>query len=269
VSTNARRHDPVADAIDYFPLDHYQRPGIYRRRIRIVTSPGRARADLEDDPHRYGVVVEHDGEHVTAVQGIALRTPWSLCRDAVNVLDRLVGMALSPDPQEVFRHTDGRSQCTHLFDLAGLAIAHAARGTAQRQYDIETPCLDMSQPREALLSVDGEPRLAWTLQRTAIVGPAPFAGQDLRSMMPWAKARFIDRDTLEAVMVLRRAVFISGSRIYDLDRIPDAAATGHVSGACYVYQHGVAEHAAREWGSTRDFGDSPQALLADLAISEG
>jgi hypothetical protein len=262
--TARTRSDPVADAIDYFPLEHYQRPGIYRRRIRISTAPGQARADLEDDPHRYGVIVIHDGEHVSAVQGIALRTPWSLCRDAVNVLDRLAGMALSPDPQQVYRHTDGRSQCTHMFDLAGLAIAHAARGTAQRQYDIELPCLDTRTPREARLSVDGRERLVWELQRTTILGPEPFAGQDLRSMMPWVKARFVDRDTLEAVMVLRRAVFISGNRMFDMDRMAHAAATGHVSGACFVYQHGVAERAAREHGSTLDFGATPQALLADL-----
>ncbi len=267
MTTRTTRRDLVADAIDYFPLDHYERPGIYRRRIRIVTSAGRARADLEDDPHRYGVIVDHDGEHVTGVQGIALRTPWSLCRDAVKVLGRLVGMPLSPDPQEVFRHTDGRQQCTHLFDLAGLAIAHAARGIPQRQYDIEVPCADTHSLREARLCVDATERLVWILQRTAIIGPQPFGGQDLRSMMPWAKTRFVDRDTLEAVMVLRRAVFISGSRTYDLDRMHDAAATGHVSGACYVYQHGVAEHAMRERGSTLDFGATPQALLADLEAS--
>ena len=256
--------DPVADAIDYFPLEHYQRPGIYRRRIRITTAPGLARADLEDDPHRYGVIVKHDGQSVAAVQGLALRTPWSLCREAVSVLDRLVGMALSPDPQEVYRHTDGRAQCTHMFDLAGLAVAHAARGTSQRQYDIEMPCLDTRAPRQACLSVDGQERLVWTLERSAILAPKPFAGQDLRTMMPWAKARFIDRDVLEAVMVLRRAVFVSGNRMYDMDRMTDAAATGHVSGACYVFQPGVAERAARVQGSTLDFGRTPQALLSDL-----
>ena len=87
---------------------------------------------------------------------VALRTPWTLCRGAVNVLDRLVGMPLSADPQAVYRHADGRAQCTHLFDLAGLAISHAARGIAERQYDVEVPCLDPRAPREALLSVDGQ-----------------------------------------------------------------------------------------------------------------
>jgi len=256
--------DALADAIDYFPLDHYQRPGIYRRRIRISTAPGRARADLEDDPHRHTVIVEHDGDVVTAVQGLAPRTPWTLCRGAVNMLQRLVGMALSPDPQAVYRHSNGRAQCTHLFDLAGLAVAHAARGTAQPQYDVELPCFDTATPRQARLWVDGQERLVWTLQRTAILAPAPFAGHDLRHLMHWAKSRFIDRDLLEAVMVLRRAAFISGNRFYDMDRFSDAADTGHVSGACFVFQHGVAERAVRERGSTLDFSATAQPLLADL-----
>jgi hypothetical protein len=106
--------------------------------------------------------------------------------------------------------------------------------------------------------------LAWRLLRTTIQAPAAFAGQDLRHMMPWVKARFIDRDLLEAVMLLRRAVFISGNRMYDLDRMPRADATGHVSGACFVYQRGVAERALRVPGSTLDFGATPGRLLADL-----
>ena len=52
--------------------------------------------------------------------------------------------------------------------------------------------------------------------------------------------------------------------MYDMDRMTTAAATGHVSGACHVFQPGVAEHALRERGSTLDFGATPQALLADL-----
>jgi hypothetical protein len=237
---------------------------VYRRRIRIATSPGFARADLEDDPHRHGVLVEHDGVRVIAVSGTALRTPWSLCRGAVKVLDRFAGMALSADPQAVYRHTDGRAQCTHLCDLAGLAISHAERGIAERQYDIEVPCIDTRAPRDVLLRVDGRERLAWTVQRTTIVSPGGYAGQDLRTMMPWVKQHIGDRDEFEAVIVLRRAVYTSGNRMYDMDRMTTAAATGHVSGACHVFQVGVAERAQRERGSTLDFSATPQALLADM-----
>jgi hypothetical protein len=262
---NATTHDdPVADAIDYFPLEHYQRPGLYRRRIRIATSPGEARADLEDDPHRYGVIVRHDGECITAAEGIALRTPWDLCRKSTGMLGLLAGMPLSPDAQAVYRHSNGRAQCTHLFDLAGLAAAHAARGTTKREYDIEVPCIDPDEPRRARLRVDGREVLRWTLERNSIVAPEPFSGQDVRTVMPWAKSRFIHRDTLEAVMVLRRAIFVAGNRMFDMDRMARASSTGHVDGACYVFRRGVADLARRVRGSTLDFGDAPGRLLADL-----
>jgi hypothetical protein len=261
--------DPVLAAIDWFPYERYERPGIYRRRIRIAIAPGHARADLEDDPHRHGVRIEHDGARVTAVHGAALRTPWTLCRGAVDVLHRLHGMALSPDPQAVYRHADGRAQCTHLFDLAGLAVAHAARGIAERQYDAEVPCVDPQADREVCLRVDGEERLVWSLHRTTIVAPAPYAGQDLRTLMPWAKRHIADRDLFEALIVLRRAVYTSGHRMHDMDDMRTAAATGHVRGTCHVFQPGVAELAVRERGSTLDFGPAASSLLADDPRTDG
>jgi hypothetical protein len=255
--------------IDCFPLDHYQRPGVYRRRVRIETRPGQARAELEDDPHRYGVTLQHHDRRVSAVEGRALRTPWSLCGEAVRMLDRLLGMPLSPDPQQVYRHSDGRAQCTHLVDLAGLALAHAARGIARRQYDIDVPCLDPASERQANLRVDGQLFLRWTLQQTRIVAPQAHAGQDLGSMMPWAKAQITDPDEFEAVIVLRRAVFTAGNRFYQMDRMSRASDTGHVVGACYVFQHGVADRALRRIGSTLDFSAGPDALLSDLEQAPG
>src|SRR5690606_20541627 len=51
--------------------------GAYRRSLLIVTrEPGVVVADLEDDFHRFRVVLEHDGARVTAVSGEGLRTPW-------------------------------------------------------------------------------------------------------------------------------------------------------------------------------------------------
>lgn len=250
--------------VDYFPLDRYERPGIYRRRVRISTGPVWARAEMEDDPHRYGLTLQHDGDGVTAIEGRALRTPWTACRESVAMLDRIVGMPLSPDPQQVYRHTNGRAQCTHLFDLAGLAVAHAARGIAAREYDAEVPCVDPGARRDAVLRRDGHEVLRWTLQRNAIVAPALFAGQDVGWMMPWAKVRFVDRDSLEAVHVLRRAVFVSGNRFYDMDRMARASDTGHVRDACYVFREGVAQRAERAGGSTLDFSERPERLLADV-----
>lgn len=239
-------------------------PGIYRRCIRIATSGKEARADLEDDLHRYAVMIEHDGACVTAIQGLPVRVPWSLCPQSVKALDRLIGMPLSPNPLAVFRHTDGSQQCTHMFDLAGLAIAHATRGTRLRQYDIEAPYLQEKGARSLSLRRDGREILNWTIDGTTLLAPEAFAGHDIKRMSAWAESAFPDPDNFEAIVILRRSVLISKARLHDWDIFPTAADTNHGTGACYVFQPGVQERAARMFGTAREFTDAPEQMLSDL-----
>jgi hypothetical protein len=173
-------------------------------------------------------------------------------------------MPLTSDPLAVYGFTNGRAQCTHMFDLAGLAIAHAARGTRLRQYDVEVACFNPRGRQTVRLLRDGVPALEWKVERTRIVAPFPYAGHDLRAMMPWVEETFTQADDFEAIVVLRRGVYISGARAWDLDTLPVAASTGHVSGACYVFQPERAGEAVRVMGSTRDFTHLPERLLADL-----
>lgn len=79
--------------------------GPFRRRIRVrATSPGEVRADLEDDFHRFGVVVYHEGKTITGIETSALSgTP---------LVERFTQIAKVANP---------RANCTHLFDLSGLA----------------------------------------------------------------------------------------------------------------------------------------------------
>lgn len=238
-------------------------PGVYRRRIRIAAEDGAVRADLEDDPHRLGVRIGHDGRHVTAAAGTTHRTPWSLCPDSAGRLERLVGMALAPTPLAVHGHTPGQQQCTHMFDLAGLAIAHAARGVPARQYDAAVTVASAEAPRQARLQRDGREVLWWTVDGTTIIAPAPFAGRDLRSLLAWAETACDGADAFEAVVVLRRAVHISSARLMDLDDIPSAASLDRYGGACFVFQPERAAGSSRNRGSTRDFTHAPDALLRD------
>lgn len=243
---------------------HQHRPGIYRRRILIRGGPGWTHADMEDDPHRYGVRLRHDGERVVAIEDLPLRTPWTLCRAAAAQIRKLVGMPLSPDPTAVFRHADPGRQCTHVFDTAGLAVAHAARGTVRRDYEIEAPYWQADGPRELILHRDGAEVLRWTVDDRRIVAPQAYAGRDWQKLLNWARETLVHRDDFEAVVVLRRAAMISGSRTVTLDPLANAAETGHVDNACYVFQPDVAPLARRIVGSTRDFTDARELLLADL-----
>lgn len=241
------------------------RPGVYRRHVRTRAEAGIVHADMEDDSHRFGVSVRHDGCTVTAVEGRSIRAPWTLCAGALDMLPELVGMPLAPSPLAAGDFTDQKSQCTHLFDLAAIAISHAARGIAGRDYRVEAPWYLLDVARTMTLCRDEKAVLEWTLDRDRILAPEPYAAVGVRPMLVWAKQTLADPDAIEAVFIMRRAVLISASRLMDLDQLPTAAATGHGIGACYVHHPDRIALARRNLGSSRDFTESPEGLLADLA----
>jgi hypothetical protein len=241
----------------------FQCPGIYRRRLQITTEPGRAFALLEDDPHCYRVTVDHDGERITAVHADTIRIPWSACRKASHQLDQLIGLPLERTATGARELTDPSQQCTHMLDTAVLAIAHAARGIQQRRYDISVECFDTDVPQRVELQVDGitvfEGAIISVIENlrshAEFLEPADMRGISAKRLYQWAQTRFTDEDQLELMWVLRRALYISGSRTQDLDDKTFAIETNPGFGACYVYQPGIAESARRVPGMTRDLTD--------------
>jgi len=235
---------------------------MFRRRIilRSQFSPAQARvrAVLEDDFHHFRVeLVSIDGV-VSKISASAPRRPYSLCGQAVEKLDLLLGMKLSPIAHEVTRVTDPAEQCTHLFELCGLAIAAAARGTARRQYDIEVPPR-VDQRTQARLSRDGVALLAWDVLDTVIQGPAPYTGMDLyQGMARWALGTLAPEEA-EAALVLRRATGISKGRGMNLDAQVHARPSAH----CFSQQPRRALQALRMVGSTWDFAAAPERLCMD------
>jgi hypothetical protein len=243
--------------------------GPYRRRVRMVAvEPDAVVADLEDDFHRFRVTVHHDGNRVVDVRGEGLRFPWSTCADAAGQLHELDGMPLSTRCSAVAHHGDPRANCTHMFDLAGLAVAHAARGGERRQYDVELPpTVDgRTTPR---LWRDGELTLAWTLDSAPGVGRGlvdpvpPFDAAPWRGgFMRWADAT-LEPDEAEAAIVLRRACEIGMGRGMDLDRLERAEQlAGVMLGVCYTMRPGTIAVALRNKLTARDFAEHPDALLS-------
>src|SRR5262245_35058811 len=111
--------------------------GALRRRIDIATSPGEARAVLEDDFHNFRVRIRHGDGVVLSAESEAPRHPNALCPTAGLRLSELVGMRLDASSVAAHIHTDPTHQCTHQLDLAGLAIAAAANDLAARTYEME------------------------------------------------------------------------------------------------------------------------------------
>jgi len=239
--------------------------GVYRRVFLLVGDEARVVADMEDDFHRFRVTLAHDGARVTEVRAEAFRTPWSECSGATAVLRGLEGIPLSVRPRAAAAHADPRANCTHLFDLAGLAVAHAATRRARRRYDVEIPDRRAGRTR-ARLARDGAPLLDWEVEGTDVLSPPPYAGRTLRggSFLLWAE-RSLDPETAEAAIALRRACFISVGRARDLDAAHDAGVyLSMAPGSCFTMTAGVAERALRNRGATLEFTQRPELLLGDL-----
>jgi hypothetical protein len=254
--------DAERTGVTHFP------DGSYRRRLRtVVTAPGVVEGGLEDDFHHFSVRLEHDGTLVQAVTARAHRWPWTTCPDAAGPLHALEGMELSPRCLAPGDVADPKQNCTHMFDLAGLCVAHAARGGETgtiRQYDIAIPAAAQGgRPTVVTCLRDGQVAHEWTLEGRRCVAPEPYASAPWRGgFLRWADETF-DPEEAEAVIVLRRACDIGMGRGMDLDAV-DAAQEMEplMLGVCYTMQPAQIRVGLRAKGTVRDFDADPDALLA-------
>ena len=236
--------------------------GCFRRAIRILAEPGKAYAEVEDDFHHFAVEIRHDGAHVTETQGRAIRHPWSLCPMAADALQSLRGLPVTTDPTAIYRYIDPRLQCTHMFELAGLAVTQAARGSGARRYDATVD--DETEGEIAVeLRLDGAALARWRLLNGVIVEPLERRGQRPAAYRSAVLAD-LPHDEAEQLLILRRVIGLGAARGIDIDQFPTAASMDR-GAACFVFRQGVAEHATRSYGSTRDFSTGPGPLAEGLA----
>src|SRR4051794_23437907 len=147
----------------------------YRRRIRVRTvEPGVVLSEMEDDFHFFVVTLRHDGTTVSSVDAESKRWPWSTCPSAADPLRELAGMPLAERFTAAAQWANPRLNCTHQFDTACYAITAAARGTAERVYDLEIPRRDFETGEtRTRCFVDGALALEWNISWTGIDDPQP------------------------------------------------------------------------------------------------
>jgi hypothetical protein len=256
----------VSDPDDLPAREDYGR-GRYRRCIVLEARGREVRGELADDFHHFAVRVVHDGARATAVEGEDVRVPWVTCPGAVAPLRRMEGAPLGRSLADLERHTDARAQCTHLHDLACLALAHAARveagGAARRRYDVAVPDR-VGGVAEATLARDGAPLSTWRIEGSALTGATPSAldGMPLRGAGFRAHLRGLDDDLAEAAWVFRRAVFIALGRQHDFDRMEGAWRFARLVGpSCHTFDPARVDRAHRVLGSVRDFSASAEGIL--------
>lgn len=269
----------IADAPSTKDRTKPRSSGVFRRHIRVVTTPTEAHADLEDDFHRFGVDIVHDGTKLIQVTGRELRTPWNTCRHAGGMLKVLNGAPLRDNATDFSRQQDSHLHCTHMYELVALASGMILRGVPRRDFATAAP-YPIGAETHAVLWRDGEQYIHWIITRDqgvredytaayksdTIIAPPLFAGHRISRLMPWAKEH-LDPDMYEAVYVLRRAVGLSTGRFLDLDtseHLHPRDMFAHKSGDCFTFQTENEPSTRRIVGSTLDFTDTPELLLQDL-----
>lgn len=248
----------------------------YRRVIDIVGHDACAvTAWLEDDFHLFGVQVRHDGGKIVAIEVASPRAPFSTCPAASAKLRPLIGQALLPRASDIGALIDMRTQCTHMFDLAGLAIAAASAGRPHRHYELmvtdRTPVPAQRRPQtgacQAILWRDGAEVLNWRIDgQTIRLASGDHSLQ--RGFRAWTEGLPVDE--AEAWLVLRRGIGVAAGRVVNLDDTVFAGDIG-LPALCHTYSPDQMNVARRNIGSRRDFSAGSGGMLggADNSVFEG
>lgn len=251
-------------SIKEFPANPNYGSGCFRRRIRLVGGQNCVIAELEDSCHGFRAVVHHDGQWITSLDAQTLRIPFNTCAGATRPIQALVGVAVGSDPKSINDAVNPFSNCTHLFDLSVLAIAHAARGQLTRIYDVVVTDEQGNEPADAIVYLDNREVLRFKTRQWELLGPPELRGKPLfRGFAAWANDYF-QGDEREAAFVLQKGYFVSSARRIDSQKIEGSRGTDypHIPGACHTYSAAVIEQAVRLPATIRDFSDCPEQLLS-------
>ena len=184
------------------------------------------------------------------------RAPWDSCPGArAVVIDSFSGLpltrALAPQAK--------RANCTHLYDLAALAGAHAL-DTAALTYD-----LAVSDPVAgevaSQLARNGEVLFDWRLRDRVLMAPEPLSGVPLAGLRDWIAG--LAPDMAEAARALQWASMIAIGRSMTRER---RGQTDNKPPNCYSFQPERLIHATLN-GEQLDFSTSGRELLAGFDAS--
>ena len=239
-------------ALDRFPPNPDYGAGVFRRRMTLAGRVGEVAGELFDDFHHMRCGLAHDGEAVTAIAGEVLRFPFSTCAGADIALQELVGMRLDAGAD---LHREGRAQrnCTHLFDLAALAIDFAPAQGA-RVIEIEIADARAGGPVTARAWLDDTLIHDWHIADETIC--VPFGGRSLfGGFAPWARTQFAG-EALQAALQIQKSALVARGRRYIVDRGGgDLTDEPERVGSCFSFSEANFPVARRLIGYARNLRD--------------
>jgi len=211
--------------------------GLCRRLVRIDVADGVISAHLSDTFHEMCCRIWHDGQSVLAIEGTSIRVPTTACPGAVAVLQELVGTPLTASGQHFYGGGRARHHCTHLYDLAVLAIRHATGPAGTTCYDAQVPD-ETDRPVEISVMRDGVKVHRWTVREGVILDPPALAGRTLdKGFAAWAADAFASHE-LDAATILARTWLIAIGRRFLIDEAAGERIdiNTEMIGRCFAYQ---------------------------------
>ena len=255
--------DRSGDPVSELPGAPLLPPQVLERTITLSARSGHVEGRVEDNVHDFSVAIAHDGIQVQDITGGAHRVPWTSCPFAVQALNALVGAPLAGGGPRI----DASQQCTHLFDLARLAIAHASRG-GDRLYDIHVAAEAEVGAARARLWRDHGLFLDWRLQGDVVAEGHPFMAHRTSGRAIWPVGAQAQPDLIEAALILRRCLLVFRGRRRAHADVDRASELLHMAGACFSFQPERSANAVRPPGFT-DYPQAPiQGRLYDAAASQ-
>jgi hypothetical protein len=219
--------------------------------MRVTPSPGQVRAEVEDDFHHMIVTLRHADGVVQDALAEQVRAPWTTCGGATGQLARdFNGMSMAEAQRAVALKP---RNCTHLYDLLMLALAHAA-DQAALVYDVLASD-PVDGQRQIELRKDGVNILRWVEQDGRLIEPAELAGLDLRSLRDWI--RTLPDTQKEAARVLQWGARIGHGRTTPYEQQSNAST---MPLSCYTFQPHIVPK-ARRTGDIRDFSNGSNTPL--------
>lgn len=219
--------------LDHYPVNPSYGSGVFRRRIVRSGAVGEARAELFDDFHEMAVALRIEMGVVAEARGRMARFPKTTCQGAIASLKRLHGRPAVAAPVDV----DRREQCTHLLDLATLALSWFGAGAGEQVIEIALTDRDSRKRQHLDLRINGEIVLEWDLVDEVIVWPEVYAGTRLFGGFGRWIERTIGSGDADLWRMAQMAVFVARGRAYIVDG-PEAHRVSEEperQGACFSY----------------------------------
>ena len=239
----------------------------FHRKIGLRCRQRLVEGEICDNMHHFRVWLRHDGIKVLEIGAQAIRYPWSTCPQAGTELEELVGMPLDESSTTVGRFAKATQHCTHLFDMAGLMVAHAAHNREPWEYHCRISEAGPGQ-QLATLTRNGEPLLNWHVNKGVIESEPPYQGVELeRQFIQWAEQN-LGFEEVDAALILRRALKIASARFVDLSAFEHAGKLS-IPAYCYSLQSHRANQARSLKGMTVRYDKRTDEMLTMWELDDG